>query len=76
MPKENEGVAKVQKMVENLNRKRRKTLIHLYRNVRRLKKAFPAINTKEITEILSKKVELKRKKRQTVENNENKGEID
>lgn len=61
MPKENEGVAKVQKMVENLNRKRRKTLIHLYRNVRRLKKAFPAIDTKEIREILNKKIEIKKK---------------
>ena len=61
MPKENEGVAKVQKVVENLNRKRRKTLIHLYRNVRRLKKAFPAIDTKEIREILNKKIEIKKK---------------
>ena len=33
--------------------------MRLYKNVYRLKKAFPAINTKEITEVLSKKVELK-----------------
>ena len=32
----------------------------LYRHVYRLKKAFPAINTKEITEILNKKIEFKK----------------
>lgn len=49
----------VQNLVEQLKYKRNKTIIHLYKNVYRLKKAFPAINTKEITEILNKKVELK-----------------
>lgn len=52
----------ISQVVERLKKKRNRTIIHLYRNVYRLKKAFPAINTKEITEILSKKVELKRKK--------------
>ena len=48
----------------------------MYRNVYRLKKAFPAINTKEITEILSRKVELKRKEKQDIEKKvkENEGE--
>ena len=42
--------------------------MHLYKNVYRLKKAFPAINTKEITEVLSKKIELRKGK----EKNKNK----
>lgn len=51
----------ITKIVEQLKRKRNKTIIHLYRNVYRLKKAFPAINTKEITEILNKKIEIKKR---------------
>ena len=35
---------------------------HLYRRAYRLKKAFPAIDTKEFTEILNKKIEFKHKK--------------
>ena len=49
----------IQNLVEQLKYKRNKTMLHLYKNVYRLKKAFPAIDTKEITEILNKKVELK-----------------
>ena len=49
----------IQNLVEQLKYKRNKTMLHLYKNVYRLKKAFPAINTKEITEILNKKIELK-----------------
>ena len=49
----------VQYLIEQLKYKRNKTILRLYKNVYRLKKAFPAINTKEITEVLSKKVELK-----------------
>ena len=49
----------IQIIIEKLKYKRNKTLMRLYKNVYRLKKAFPAINTKEITEILNKKVELK-----------------
>ena len=49
----------IQNLVEQLKYKRNKMMLHLYKNVYRLKKAFPAINTKEITEILNKKIELK-----------------
>lgn len=49
----------IQVLIEQLKYKRNKTILHLYKNVYRLKKAFPAINTKEITEVLNKKVELK-----------------
>ena len=49
----------VQHLIEQLKYKRNKTILRLYKNVYRLKKAFPAINTKEITEVLNKKVELK-----------------
>ena len=41
--------------------KRDRTLRRLYRHVYRLKKAFPAINTKEIAEVLNKKIEMKKK---------------
>ena len=33
-------------------------MLHLYKNVYRLKKAFPAINNKEIAEVLNKKIEI------------------
>ena len=49
----------VQHLIEQLKYKRNKAILRLYKNVYRLKKAFPAINTKEITEVLNKKVELK-----------------
>ena len=47
----------IQKIVLDLKKKRNKTILHLYRNVYRLKKAFPAINTKEITEVLNQKID-------------------
>ena len=50
----------IQKLVDDLNRKRNKITLRLYKNVYRLKKAFPAIDTKEIREILNKKIELKK----------------
>lgn len=50
----------VQKIVEELKTKRNKIMNNLYRYVYRLKQAFPAINTKEITTILNKKIELKK----------------
>lgn len=53
----------IQQIVEKLKKKRNRTILHLYRNVYRLKKAFPAINTKEITEVLNKKVEKYKRKR-------------
>ena len=58
----------VQKIIEDLNEKRNKIILRLYKNVYRLKKAFPAIDTKEIREILNKKIELKK----IVKNKENK----
>ena len=53
---------KLQKLVENLKKRRNRTIKHLYKNVYRLKKAFPAIDTKEIREILNKKVEIIKRK--------------
>lgn len=60
--KEKERKISMQKLIAKLNRKRRKTIIRLYRYVNRLKKAFPAIDTNEIREILNKKIEIKKKK--------------
>ena len=48
----------IQELVDKLKTKRNKTIIHLYRNVYRLKKAFPAIETKEITEVLNQKIQI------------------
>lgn len=52
----------IQQMVEVLKKKRNKTILRLYKNVYRLKKAFPAINTNEITEVLNQKIELRKKR--------------
>ena len=49
----------IQNLVEQLKYRRDKLTLKLYKNVYRLKRAFPAINTKEISEILNKKIELK-----------------
>ena len=51
----------IQTIVEELKKKRDRILRRLYRRVYRLKKAFPAINTKEISEVLNKKIELRKK---------------
>lgn len=51
----------LQVLVDNMKLKRDRTLRRLYRHVYRLKKAFPAINTKEIAEVLNKKIEIKKK---------------
>ena len=51
----------VQQLVEELKKKRNKIILHLYKNVYRLKRAFPTINTSEITEILNQKIELRKK---------------
>ena len=51
----------VQAVVDELKIKRNRIIRKLYRHVYRLKKAFPAINTAEITEILNKKVTIKQK---------------
>lgn len=55
-------VDNIQQMIENLKKKRNKTILRLYKNIYRLKKAFPAINTKEITEVLNQKIELRKKR--------------
>ena len=55
----------IQHLVDKLNKKKNRTILKLYKNVYRLKKAFPAINTKEITEVLSKKIDIKKKKKNT-----------
>lgn len=52
----------IQQMVEKLKKRRNKTILHLYKNVYRLKKAFPAINTNEITQVLNQKIELRKKR--------------
>ena len=56
------AIENIQQMVENLKKKRNKTILRLYKNVYRLKKAFPAINTNEITEILNQKIETRKKR--------------
>ena len=57
----------LQKVVEKLKRKQAKMSKSLYKNALRLKRAFPTINKKEITEILSKKVTLKGKNKNKTE---------
>ena len=55
----------VQILVDKLKRKRNKIILRLYKNVYRLKRAFPAINTKEITEVLNKKIDIRKKRKNT-----------
>ncbi len=52
----------IQQLVESLKKKRNRIILRLYKNVYRLKKAFPAINTNEITEILNHKNEIRKKR--------------
>lgn len=56
------GTENIQQIVEKLKKKRNKTILRLYKNVYRLKKAFPAIDTKEITEVLNQKIEFRKKR--------------
>lgn len=51
----------LQEVISKLDQKKNRILRRLYRTTYRLKKAFPAIETKEITEILNKKVEFIKK---------------
>ena len=60
--KEEQAIQNIQKVVESLKKKRNRTILHLYKNVYRLKKAFPVINTNEITEILNQKIEIRKKR--------------
>lgn len=50
----------IQMVVDKIRIKRDKTMKRLYKRVYRLKKAFPAIDTKEFTEILNHKIELRK----------------
>lgn len=52
----------IQEIIEKLKIKRNRTILRAYKTVVRLKRAFPAINTKEITELLNQKIELRRQK--------------
>ena len=62
--KEEKGLSteNIQEIIEKLKKKRNKMILQLYKNAHRLKKAFPAINTKEIKEILNQKIELTKKR--------------
>lgn len=62
-PDKYKAIENIKQLVEELKKKKNKTTLNLYRNVYRLKKAFPAINTKEITEVLNKKLEIIKEKR-------------
>lgn len=60
----------VQKIIKKLDTKKNRIVRNLYKNVYRLKKAFPTIDSKEITEILNKKIEITKrvKKKRKKEN--------
>ena len=58
----------MQKVVDELKVKQARMSRKLYRYVVRLKRAFPAINTKEITEILNKKISIKPNKEKNKDN--------
>lgn len=58
----------IREIIEQLKKKRNRIIIHLYRHVYRLKKAFPDINTKEITQILNKKIDKYKQKRKKNKN--------
>ena len=51
----------IQILIDKMKSRRDKSLKRLYKRAYRLKKAFPAIDTKEFTEILNKKVEFRKK---------------
>lgn len=52
----------LQSLIEKINKRKNKELRKLYKRVYRLKRAFPAIDTKEFRDILNRKIELKNKK--------------
>ena len=56
---------KMRRFVEKLNRKKKNTILHLYKNIYRLKKAFPSMDTKEITEVLNRKIEKIKNRKNT-----------
>ncbi len=52
----------LQLLIEKINKRKNRELRRLYKRVYRLKRAFPAIDTKEFSDILNRKIELKSKK--------------
>lgn len=54
----------IQHAIRKLSRKRDKMMIKMYRYARRIKKAFPKLNSQEITEVLNKKVTFKKKEKE------------
>ena len=60
-PDEAKVTENIKLTLNELKIKRNRMMRKLYRYVYRLKKAFPTINTKEITEILNKKIKISRK---------------
>ena len=52
------GTDKARKEIRRMDIKKTRILRKMYKNVYRLKKAFPTIDSKEITEILSKRLEI------------------
>ena len=52
----------LQLLINKINKRKNKELRKLYKRVYRLKRAFPAIDTKEFRDILNRKIELKNKK--------------
>lgn len=58
------SIENIKQLVEKLNRKKNKTTQNLYKNVYRLKKAFPAIDTNEIKEILNKRIEMLKERKE------------
>lgn len=53
----------LQLLIDKINKRKNRELRRLYKRVYRLKRAFPAIDTKEFRDILSRKIEIKTKKR-------------
>ena len=50
-------ISNLQKVVDDLNKRKNVVMLRLYKRVRRLKKAFPTIDSKEISKILNEKIE-------------------
>ncbi len=64
-----ELIAESQKAIEELRKKKNRILKHLYKHVYRMKKAFPALDTIEIREVLNKKIEIIKKDKNKREEN-------
>lgn len=63
--------ANLQKMLDDLNKKKNTAMLRLYKRVKRLKKAFPTIDSKEISKVLNEKMEkIKRNNKNKHKNEE------